>query len=129
MATALGVEACRRAHAVQFFRPSDLVSLMQEKFAAGTLSRFRKKLKKMELIILDEVGYVPFNQTGSELLFNVIADCYEQQSVILTSNLEFGQQQNCFRLSYPLMDFPPWQNPIITLHVELKKRILVDHYK
>ncbi|ALS25091.1 hypothetical protein JCM16163A_48550 [Paenibacillus sp. YK5] len=45
----------------------------------------------MDLLILDEMGYVPFSQTGSELLFNVIADCYERQSVIVTSNLEFGQ--------------------------------------
>lgn len=60
-------ELCRQlrlAH-VQFFRASDLVALLQEKFATGTLSRFREKLKKMDLIILDEVGYVPFNQTGS----------------------------------------------------------------
>ena len=107
MATALGVEACRRGHAVQFFRASDLVSVLQEKFAAGSLSRFREKLRKMDLIILDEVGYVPFNQTGSELLFNVIADCYEQQSVIVTSNLEFGQWTSIFgdtKLTSALVD-------------------------
>lgn len=90
MATALGVEACRRDKAVQFYLASDLVALLQEKFTAGTLSQFRNKLRKVDLLILDEVGYVPFSQTGSELLFNVIADCYEQQSVIVTSNLEFG---------------------------------------
>lgn len=45
------------------------------------LSQFREKQKKMDLIILDEVSYVPFNQTGSELLYNAIADYYEQQSV------------------------------------------------
>lgn len=107
MAIALGVEACRRGHAVQFFRASDLVAILQEKFAAGTLSRFREKLKKMELIILDEVGYVPFSQTGSELLFNVIADCYEQQSVVVTSNLEFGQWTSIFgdtKLTSALVD-------------------------
>lgn len=96
MATALGVEACRRGKAVQFYRASDLVAVLQEKFAAGTLSRFRDKLRKVDLLILDEVGYVPFSQTGSELLFNVIADCYEQQSVIVTSNLEFGQWTSIF---------------------------------
>ncbi|WP_127573277.1 IS21-like element helper ATPase IstB, partial [Paenibacillus xylaniclasticus] len=96
MATALGVEACRRGKAVQFYRDSDLVAVLQEKFAAGTLSRFRDKLRKVDLLILDEVGYVPFSQTGSELLFNVIADCYEQQSVIVTSNLEFGQWTSIF---------------------------------
>ena len=107
MATALGVEACRQGHAVQFFRASDLVAVLQEKFASGMLSRFREKLRKMELLILDEVGYVPFNQTGSELLFNVIADCYEQQSVIVTSNLEFGQWTSIFgdtKLTSALVD-------------------------
>lgn len=96
LATALGVEACRQGKAVQFYRASDLVAVLQKKFAAGTVSRFREKLKKVELLILDEVGYVPFSQTGSELLFNVIADCYERQSVIMTSNLEFGQWTSIF---------------------------------
>jgi DNA replication protein DnaC len=107
MATALGVEACRRGIPVQFYRAADLVSLLQEKFATGMLSRFRDKLRKAELLILDEVGYVPFNQTGSELLFNVIADCYEQQSVIVTSNLEFGQWTSVFgdnKLTAALVD-------------------------
>ncbi len=107
MATALGVEACRRGFGVQFYRASDLVAVLQEKFAAGTLTRFREKLKKMDLLILDEVGYVPFSQTGSELLFNVVADCYEQQSVIVTSNLEFGQWTSIFgdtKLTSALVD-------------------------
>lgn len=107
MATALGVEACRRGKTVQFYRASDLVAVLQEKFAAGTLSRFRDKLRKVDLLILDEVGYVPFSQTGSELLFNVIADCYEQKSVIVTSNLEFGQWTSIFgdtKLTSALVD-------------------------
>lgn len=107
MATALGVEACRRGKVVQFFRASDLVAMLQEKFVAGTLSRFREKLRKVDMLILDEVGYVPFSQTGSELLFNVIADCYEQQSVIVTSNLEFGQWTSIFgdtKLTSALVD-------------------------
>ncbi len=107
MAIALGVDACRRGKATQFYRASDLVAVLQEKFVAGTLSRFRDKLRKVDLLILDEVGYVPFSQTGSELLFNVIADCYEQQSVIVTSNLEFGQWTSIFgdtKLTSALVD-------------------------
>lgn len=107
MATALGVEACRQGKTVQFYRASDLVAVLQEKFASGVISRFREKLKKADLFILDEVGYVPFSQTGSELLFNVIADCYERQSVIVTSNLEFGQWTSVFgdtKLTSALVD-------------------------
>ena len=107
MAISLGVEACRQGRSVQFFRAADLVAILQEKFAEGMLTRFRSKLCKADLLILDEVGYVPFNQTGSELLFNVIADCYEQQSVIVTSNLEFGQWTSVFgdnKLTAALVD-------------------------
>lgn len=103
----MGVEACRQGRAVQFYRASDLVAVLQEKFAAGTITRFREKLRKLDLLILDEVGYVPFSQTGSELLFNVIADCYEQQSVIVSSKLEFGQWTSIFgdtKLTSALVD-------------------------
>lgn len=107
MGIALGVEACRKGLNVQFYRASDLVAILQEKFAEGMLTRFRSKLRKMDMIILDEVGYVPFNQIGSELLFNVIADCYEQQSVVVTTNLEFGQWTTVFgdnKLTAALVD-------------------------
>jgi len=56
---------------------------------------------------LDEVGFVPFHRDGSELLFNVISECYEQKSIILTSNLEFGQWNTIFgdnRLTAALID-------------------------
>lgn len=107
MAIALGVEACRKGMDVQFFRAAELVSILQEKFSEGLITRFRNKLKKLDMLILDEVGYVPFSQTGSELLFNVIADCYEQQSVVVTTNLEFGQWTTVFgdnKLTAALVD-------------------------
>ena len=107
LAISLGVEACRRGHIVRFFRVADLVSTLQQKHADGTLNRFRRELLKTELVILDGLGYVPFHQTGSELLFHVIADCYERQSVIVTSNLEFKQWSSIFgdtKLTTALVD-------------------------
>ncbi len=102
LACALGVRACTRGREVRFFRAVDLVNTMLEKHKAGTLSRFLR-----ELLILDELGFIPFHQDGSELLFNVIADCYERRSVIVTSNLEFGQWNQIFgdnRLTAALID-------------------------
>jgi DNA replication protein DnaC len=107
LATALGVEACRRGHAVRFFRVSDLVALLQEKHRNSTLQRFQKELASCELLILDEVGFIPFHQTGAELLFHIVSACYERNSVIVTSNLEFGQWNTVFgdtRLTAALVD-------------------------
>lgn len=96
LAIAIGLEACRRECSVKFFRVADLIAILQQKYTEGTLVKFRRELLKLDLLILDELGYVPFHQTGSELLFNVIADCYERQSVIVTSNLEFGNWNTIF---------------------------------
>jgi len=107
LAIALGVEACRQGHTVRFFRVPDLVALLQDKHQNGTLSRFQKELAQCDLLILDEVGFVPFHQTGAELLFHVISACYEHHSVMITSNLEFGQWNSVFgdtRLTAALVD-------------------------
>jgi DNA replication protein DnaC len=107
LASALGVRACAQGREVRFFRAVDLVNTLLEKHKTGTLARFLRELQKCELLILDELGFVPFHQDGSELLFNVIADCYERRSVIVTSNLEFGQWNQVFgdnRLTAALID-------------------------
>lgn len=107
LATALGVKACMQGRSVRFFRAVDLVNTLLEKHKVGLLARFMRELRKAELLILDEVGFVPFHRDGAELLFNVIADCYERSSVIVTSNLEFGQWTTIFgdaRLTAALID-------------------------
>lgn len=107
LATALGVESCRRGHEVRFFRVHDLVAVLQEKYRAGSLARFQREIQRSELLILDEMGFVPFHQDGAELLFHVVSECYERRSVIVTSNLEFGQWNSVFgdaRLTAALVD-------------------------
>lgn len=107
LATALGVKACEKGYEVRFFRVADLVAQLEEALQAGTLQRLKRQIDKCDLLILDEVGYVPFGKQGSELLFHIIADCYEHKSVIVTSNLEFGQWNRIFgdnRLTSALVD-------------------------
>lgn len=61
MAIALGVSACQQGMNVQFFRAAELVAILQEKFGQGLLTRYQAKVRKADLLILDEVGYVPFS--------------------------------------------------------------------
>ncbi|ADU94291.1 MULTISPECIES: IS21-like element helper ATPase IstB [Geobacillus] len=107
LATALGLKACERGHEVRFFRVADLVAQLEEALKDGILGRLKRQIDTCELLILDELGYVPFQKQGSELLFHIIADCYERKSVIVTSNLEFGQWNRVFgdnRLTAALVD-------------------------
>lgn len=107
LGTALGVKACEMGYEVQFYRVADLVSQLEESMKQGTLNRIKRQIEKCDLLILDELGYVPFQKEGAELLFHIIADCYEQKSVIVTSNLEFGQWNRVFgdnRLTSALVD-------------------------
>lgn len=107
LAIATGMEACRQGKYVRFFKVSDLVSILLEKHQSGTLKRLMKDLRKVELLILDELGFIPFHQDGSQLLFDVISECYETTSVIVTTNLEFGQWNSVFgdkRLTAAIID-------------------------
>lgn len=91
LAIALAIEACQAGCKAQFFTTGKLVESLLEHKASGTLARFMAKLEKLDLLIIDEFGYVPFNPEGAKLLFQVVADCYERKSIILTINLEFQQ--------------------------------------
>lgn len=107
LSTALGVEACRQGKNVRFFRVGDLINKLLQKQHNGTISRFLRELGQAELIILDELGFIPFHKDGAELLFSVIAECYERTSIIVTSNLEFGQWNTVFgdkRLTAAMID-------------------------
>jgi DNA replication protein DnaC len=96
MATAIGVAACSRGKKAKFYRTAALVNQLSEAKAKGELKRFMKQLEKTDLLICDEWGYVPFEKDGSQLLFQVISECYEKRSVIITTNLEFSKWNGIF---------------------------------
>lgn len=96
LATALGMEACKRGKKVGFFRTSCLVNRLSEAKEAGTLCKKLNEIHKLDLLILDEWGYVPMDRTAAQLLFEVISDSYERRSVILTTNLEFSRWVTLF---------------------------------
>lgn len=91
LATALGFAACAAGKRVRFWGATALVTHMLEMRESHELKRFFTQLEKHDLIILDELGYVPFSKAGAELLFEVVSRAYERFSLILTTNLPFEQ--------------------------------------
>ena len=91
MACALGLNACNEGKNVKFYRTSTLVNQLSEAKKKGNLSTFLKRFEKLDLLILDEWGYVPLDREGAQLVFQIISDCYERCSIILTTNLEFSR--------------------------------------
>jgi DNA replication protein DnaC len=89
LATAIAAEACAKGYKVRFFRVTELVTLMIEAKDQRNLLRLRSQLSKLDLLVLDELGYVPATKVGAELLFDVIATAYERTSLLVTTNLPF----------------------------------------
>ena len=89
LATALGMAACAQGRKVRFFRVTELITLLLEAKEERQLLRMRQQLGKLDLLVLDELGYVPASKAGAELLFDVIATAYERNSLIVTTNLPF----------------------------------------
>jgi DNA replication protein DnaC len=91
LATALAMEACGRGKRVRFYRVTELATLLLEAREERQLTRLRSQLRKLDLLVLDELGYVPASQVGAELLFDVISTAYERSSVVVTTNLPFEE--------------------------------------
>lgn len=96
MAIAAGVKACQLGYKTKFHTVTELVLKLAEARKNGTLERLLKELRSLDLLILDEWGYVPVDKDGSQLLFRVISDSYESKSLILTTNLEFSKWGGIF---------------------------------
>lgn len=107
LATAIALKACQQGRHVRFFTAASLANLLLERNNKGTLNAFLGTLRRAELLVIDEIGFVPLHKDAAELLFQVISDCYERKSLIITSNLEFSQWNTVFgdnRLTAALID-------------------------
>ena len=91
LATALAAEVCGRGKRVRFHRVTELVTQLMEAREERQLGQLRARLAKLDLLVLDELGYVPASKVGAELLFDVISTAYERSSVIVTTNLPFEE--------------------------------------
>ena len=94
---------------------------MLEKDQKGTLNNFLATLKRGVLMVIDEIGFVPLHKDAAELLFQVVADCYERKSLIITSNLEFSQWNTVFgdnRLTAALIDRHVYHSHIVVFSGE-----------
>jgi DNA replication protein DnaC len=89
LAIGLAAVPCQRGKRVRFFRVTELLTQLLEAREERVLGRLRSQLARLELLVLDEFGYVPASQVGAELLFDVISTAYEKTSVIVTTNLPF----------------------------------------
>lgn len=97
LATTIGMEACLTGKSVLFTNIPNLVVELKEAMSANQLTYYKRRFSKYDLVILDELGYVSFDQVGSEILFNLLSNRTSMGSIIITTNLSFDRWEEIFK--------------------------------
>ena len=96
LATGIAIRACQAGHRVQFATAAEWVDRLAEHHATGRLQDELRRLARYPLLVIDEVGYIPFEHEAANLFFQLVSSRYERASLIVTSNKEFGRWGEVF---------------------------------